>query len=64
VATAIDTSVEYYDRVVTAYYQKFLDQPASQLGLSYWVPRMISGATDEEIIAALVGPPNTGRSGT
>jgi hypothetical protein len=59
VATAIDTSVEYYDRVVTAYYQKFLDQPASQsqLGVSHWVSQMMSGVTDEEVIAALVGSP-------
>ena len=57
VATMIDTSVEYYDRVVTAYYQKFLDQPASQsqLAVSQWVSQMINGVTDEEVIAALVG---------
>ena len=59
VATMIDTSVGYYDRVVTAYYQKFLDQPASQSqhAVSPWVSQMISGVTDEEVIAALVGSP-------
>jgi hypothetical protein len=59
VATMIDTSVEYYDRVVTAYYQKFLDQPPSQSqhAVSPWVSQMMSGVTDEGVIAALVGSP-------
>lgn len=57
VATMIDTSVEYYDRVATADYQKFLDQPPSQsqFAVPPWVSQMINGATDEEVIAALVG---------
>jgi hypothetical protein len=59
VASMIDTSLEYYERVVTAYYQKFLDQSPSQSqpAVSPWVSQMMSGATDEEVIAALMGSP-------
>jgi hypothetical protein len=31
IATEIDTSVEYYDRAVTAYYQRFLDRSPTTL---------------------------------
>jgi hypothetical protein len=55
VATEIDTSVEYYSRIVTAYYQKFLKQPPSTTAVMYWVGQMMSGVSDEAVIAALVG---------
>jgi Domain of unknown function (DUF4214) len=57
VATTIDTSAEYYSRAVTAYYQEFLGRPPKALELSQWVSQMTGGATDEAVIAALVGSP-------
>lgn len=57
VATAIDTSREYYTRVVTAYYQKFLKVSPTASEVSPWVSQMIGGLTDEAVIAALVGSP-------
>jgi Domain of unknown function (DUF4214) len=57
VATDIDTSVEYYSRLVTAYYQEFLDRTPAPSEISYWVSQILSGATDESVIAALLGSP-------
>jgi hypothetical protein len=57
VATAIDSSAEYYSRVVTSYYQKFLSRSPTALELTQWVGLLTtpSGVTDEALIAALVG---------
>jgi hypothetical protein len=55
VATAILTSPEYEQDVVTNYYNKFLHRGPDGFGLTSWANALAHGLTDEALIAQLIG---------
>jgi hypothetical protein len=57
VAYDIDISNESRTNSVTFFYQYFLNRAADSSGLSTWVSALNSGATDEQVIAGIVGSP-------
>lgn len=57
VAMSLTHSAAYDVRVVTQDYEQFIGRPPDATGLSYWVVRMESGLTDEQLAAALISSP-------
>jgi PEP-CTERM motif-containing protein len=55
VAYAIDTTNAYYQTLVSGYYLQFLRRPADPVNLSGFTAALAGGATDEQVIATLVG---------
>jgi hypothetical protein len=57
VASALTHSNEYYARVVTAAYQRYLKRDPEAAGLASWVSALQSGLTDERLEASFIGSP-------
>ncbi|HEX6493527.1 MAG TPA: DUF4214 domain-containing protein [Candidatus Dormibacteraeota bacterium] len=54
IASQILYSAEGRSDLVAGYYQAYLGRPADAAGLAYWTQAILSGASDEQIIAFLV----------
>ena len=54
IVNTILNSTEYRNRLITAYYSKYLNRSASGPELSAWRGSLASGATDEAVIAAIL----------
>lgn len=55
VAGAILTSQEYRTDLVQGYYVQFLNRAADPVGLAQFVTALLAGATDQDVIATIVG---------
>jgi hypothetical protein len=57
VAVDFLTSTEYRTDLVTGYYNEFLGRAPDTAGLNGWVGALAAGATDQEVLAGILGSP-------
>lgn len=57
VAMSLTHSTAYDVRLVAQAYRQYVGRSPDAAGLSYWVTRLESGLTDEQLTAALIGSP-------
>jgi hypothetical protein len=57
VASAIERSPEARTRLVTDWYENYLDRQAQNGEEQGWVRSLLGGATDEQVISAILGAP-------
>jgi streptogramin lyase len=57
VSLGLTKSAEYYSSVVTGAYQRYLQRNPDAIGLAFWVSRLQSGLTDEQLEAGFIGSP-------
>jgi hypothetical protein len=54
-ATQVFASQEYVQDLGESFYQRILDRAADPSGLAYFTSQLQMGATDQQVIAAIVG---------
>src|SRR3954452_24253315 len=57
VATAVLTSAEYRQKLLTDFYTTFLHRPISPAEVSFWMPAFGAGMTDEQVEAQITASP-------
>lgn len=57
VAQAILASDEYRSKLITSYYNRFLNRAPSAAEVSYWLPAFTAGLTDEQIASQFIASP-------
>jgi hypothetical protein len=55
VAYDIVTSAEYRNDLISGYYQAFLGRGVDAAGLWYWMTQLNAGASDQSVIAGILG---------
>jgi hypothetical protein len=55
IAADILGSLEYQQDLVKGYYLHYLDRPADASGMQYFINSMTQGASDQNIVAAILG---------
>jgi hypothetical protein len=55
VAAEILASTEYRTDLVSSYYRAYLGHAADPAGIAFYLPQLAAGATDEDVVAGIVG---------